>query len=116
MPPKPAMSVFGTFSRGLPVRTGSTKISELVISKTGVPCSPAPTEQTCDTAESFSAGAAFSLLSCTDATASEDVAPAAISVSISDLTLVLGETVVLRAWLVNSEGRGSQWRATVVIQ
>jgi len=54
----------------------------------------------------FSAGAAFSLLSCTDATATEDLVPVAISVSISDLKLVLGETAVLRAWLVNSEGRG----------
>lgn len=53
----------------------------------------------------FSAWAAFSLLSCTDATAAEDVVPVAISVSISDLALVLGETAVLRAWLVNSEGR-----------
>lgn len=52
------------------------------------------------------AGAAFSLLSCTSTTAAPDHVPAAVSVSISELKLVLGEQGFLRAWLVNSEGRG----------
>jgi len=53
----------------------------------------------------LSAGAAFSLFSCTDTTATEDLVPVAISVSISDLKLVLGEKAFLRVWLVNAEGR-----------
>lgn len=53
----------------------------------------------------FSAGAAFSLLSCTDSTATQDPVPAAVAVSVPALTLVLGETAILSAWLVNSEGR-----------
>jgi len=54
----------------------------------------------------FSAGAAFSLLSCTDAAAiPENVHPSAVSVSAPSLSLTLGEKGFLSAWLVDEEGR-----------
>lgn len=53
----------------------------------------------------FSAGAAFSLLCCTDSTAIQDPVPAAVAVSVPALNLDLGETAILRAWLVNSAGQ-----------
>jgi Tol biopolymer transport system component len=62
----------------------------------------------------LSAGAAITLLSCTDVTSAPE--PTGLSVSESALNLVLGDERVLRAWLVDSRGVGvsgsPQWSSS----